>query len=196
MSGFQRICVYCGSQEGTDPAYAAAARAMGTHLAECGIGVVYGGGSIGLMGVLADAALEAGGQVIGVIPKKLHALELGHDGLTSLHVVGSMHQRKALMAELSDAFIALPGGYGTLEELAEVTTWTQLNDHLKPVGLLNVKGYWDPLLAQVQHMVDQGFVRPVHSALIHHASEPRDLLDQLAGAQVPRFREWLETERG
>lgn len=192
---FQRICVFCGSRPGRDPAYAEAATRTGQLLAEQGIGVVFGGGSVGLMGLLADGALAAGGEVIGVIPEKLDAMELGHGGLTRKEVVGSMHERKARMAELSDGFIALPGGYGTLEELAEATTWTQLNDHLKPVGLLDVAGYWDPLLAQIQRMVDDDFVREIHQGLITTDPEPAGLLAKMAAMRIPLMHEWVGAER-
>lgn len=168
---------------------------MGTLLAERGIGLVYGGGSIGLMGTIADAVLAGGGEAIGVIPEKLDRLELGHEGLTRKEVVGSMHERKARMAELSDGFIALPGGYGTLEELAEATTWSQLNDHLKPVGLLDVLGYWDPLLAQVERMVADGFVRPIHQHLIVSHPQPAGLLQTMAAIHIPTIDEWISEEQ-
>ena len=191
MRTFRRICVYCGSSDAVDERFKSAARAVGTLLAQRGIGVVYGGGRIGLMGIVADAALAAGGDVIGVIPEKLQTLELGHSGLTELHVVDSMHERKMLMAELSDGFIALPGGFGTLEEIAEVTTWSQLNYHLKPVGLLNVDGYYDPLIAWVQGALDAGFIRPAHQDLLRGASTPEALLALLASAEIPRLEDWL-----
>lgn len=191
MRTFRRICVYCGSNTGSDR-YVEAARAMGTTLAQQGIDVVYGGGRVGLMGVLADAALQAGGRVYGVIPDKLLALELGHDGLTEMFVTDSMHARKLIMAQLSDAFVAMPGGYGTLEELFEVTTWTQLNYHHKPVGLLNVDGFFDPLLAYLSHAADEGFIRPIHRGLIRHASTPDVLLADLAVAEVPHIGKWID----
>ena len=190
MSEFRRVCVYCGSNSGA-PVYVEAARAMGKTLAERGIGLVYGGGRVGLMGEIAQAVLDDGGQVYGVIPKKLEELELSHTGCTELHVVDNMHQRKHMMAELSDAFIAMPGGFGTLEELFEVTTWTQLNDHLKPVGVLNVAGFYDPLLAMIQHAVDHGFIRAVHRDLILSRTEPGPLLDALASAKIPLLAEWI-----
>ena len=168
---------------------------MGTLLASRGIGLVYGAGSIGLMGRVADAALAAGGEVIGVIPDKLDRLEIGHNGLTRKEVVGSMHERKARMAELSDGFIALPGGYGTLEELAEATTWSQLNDHLKPVGLLDVAGYWDPLLAQVERMVEDNFVRAIHRDLIVSHASPEGLLDVMSTTHIPTIDEWISEEQ-
>src|SRR5215469_5924737 len=145
-------CVFCGSNRGTNPRYAAAAE-LGRCLASSGIGIVYGGGKVGLMGVLADAAIEQGGEVIGVIPRMLVDREIAHPGLTELRIVGSMHERKALMADLSDAFIAMPGGYGTLDEFCEILTWTQLGLQQKPIGMLNVDGYFDPLLALFDHAV-------------------------------------------
>ncbi len=191
MRTFRRICVYCGSSTGR-PVYVEAARGLGTWLAEQGIGVVYGGGRVGLMGVLADAALAAGGEVYGVIPDKLRALELGHEGLTELFVTDSMHARKLIMAQLSDAFIAMPGGYGTLEELFEVTTWTQLNYQEKPVGLLNVEGFYDPLLAHLEHAHGEGFIRPIHRELIQHAATPAALVEKLAEVDLPALHRWID----
>jgi len=190
MRTFERVCVYCGSSRGDDR-YVRAAREMGTTLAERGIGLVYGGGRVGLMGEVADAALAAGGEVIGVIPKKLEGLELAHRGLTELLVVDNMHQRKHQMAEHADAFVAMPGGFGTLEELFEVTTWTQLNDHIKPVGVLNVDGFYDPLLSMVAHAADEGFIRGVHRNLIAQAATPGALLDALASMHIPMLEEWI-----
>jgi len=164
---------------------------MGTLLAQSGIGLVYGGGSIGMMGVLADAALRAKGEVIGVIPKKLVDLEQGHAGLTEMHVVKDMHERKAKMADLCDGFIALPGGFGTLEELAEAITWAALNYHLKPVGLLNVSGYYDQLLGFIEHAINQGFVRPAHSGLLTSDVNASDLLDRMRNAHIPTLDEWI-----
>jgi uncharacterized protein (TIGR00730 family) len=191
MRTFRRICVYCGSNTG-GARYVEAARALGSLLAERRIGLVYGGGRIGLMGVLADAALAGGGQVFGVIPDKLRALELGHEGLTELFVTDSMHARKLVMAQLADAFIAMPGGYGTLEELFEVTTWTQLNYHDKPVGLLNVDGFFDPLLAYIGHAVEEGFIRPIHRDLVQHAPDGPTLLDRLSTAEIPHLGKWID----
>ncbi len=184
---FRRIAVFCGSARGDDPVHAEAARALGRGLAGRGIGVVYGGGRVGLMGELAESALAAGGQVHGVIPQKLRDLEVAHTGLTELFVVDSMHARKMLMASLSDAFIALPGGFGTLEELFEVVTWCQIGYHQKPVGLLNVAGYYDPLLAFVDHAAAAGFIRPAYRPILQHAADLDTLLDQLASVQLPRF---------
>jgi uncharacterized protein (TIGR00730 family) len=191
----RRICVYAGSNPGSDPAYAEAARALATLLAERGIGLVYGGGHVGLMGVLADTALAAGGEVIGVMPQALIDREIGHDGLTELRVVGSMHERKALMAELSDAFVAVPGGIGTLEELIEVYTWSQLGLHRKPCGVLNVQGYYDHLAAFLDHAVTAGFLRPQHRAVLSVAQDPAELLDGLARWEPPTVGKWLERDQ-
>jgi len=171
--------VFCGASSGRLSAYAGAARAFGAAAARRGLGVVYGGGRVGLMGALADAALAAGGEVIGVIPQELVDRELAHDGLTELHVVGSLHERKALMAELSGAFAALPGGFGTLDELMEQLTWSQLGLHAKPVGLLEVEGYWRPLVALARHATEEGFVRESDLAAIAVAEDPDALLDRL-----------------
>jgi hypothetical protein len=179
----QRVLVFCGSSLGGRPAYAAAAQQLGRLLAQRGHGVVYGGASIGLMGALADAALAAGGEVIGVIPERLFAAEVPHAGLTERHVVETMHERKALMAELSDAVIALPGGNGTLDELFEMITWAQLRLHRKPIGLLDVEGYWQPLVALMDHMVTERFVRPEYRDALLVESEPQTLLDRLATAR-------------
>lgn len=188
---FQAVCVYCGSSNRVAPHFREAAAAMGRLLAERDIAVVYGGGSVGLMGTVADAALAAGGRVVGVIPEKLQRLELGHAGLSELHIVPDMHSRKRLMADLSEAFVALPGGWGTLEEIAEATTWTQLNDHLKPVGLLNHAGYYDALLAWVGHAADEGFVRPVHRTLLRAAGTPEELLADLETCEIPHLEGWI-----
>lgn len=192
MRQFRRICVYCGSSDRTDPAYREAAYEVGALLASRRIGVVYGGGRVGLMGAVADGALEAGGEVFGVIPEKLQALELSHKDLTELFVVDSMHARKSIMAHLSDAFIALPGGWGTLEEVFEVTTWTQLNYHRKPVGLLNIRGYYDSLLTFIDHAVSTGFIREGHRGLLQHANEPAGLLAALATAEIPELPKWID----
>lgn len=191
MRSFRRIAVYCGSSDAVDPAWRAVARAMGRLLADRGIGVVYGGGRVGLMGEVADGALERGGQVFGVIPQKLQALEVGHQGCTELFVVDSMHARKAMMAHLADAFVALPGGFGTLEEIIEVTTMGILNYHHKPVGLLNVSGFFDHLLAFVGHAADEGFIRPVHRHVLAVSDTPAGMLAALAGSVMPRVEDWL-----
>ena len=190
----KNLCVYCGSSIGVRPDYAAAAEATGRLLAERGIGVVFGGGSIGMMGAVADAALAEGGEVIGVIPHALAAREVDHVGLTALHKVDTMHERKALMAELSDGFVALPGGLGTLEELMEVWTWVQLGIHRSPVGLLNVAGYFDGLLGFVDHAVAEGFVRPAHRDLLVVADTPLALLDALTAWQPPDVPHWLDPD--
>ncbi|MGD2167408.1 MAG: TIGR00730 family Rossman fold protein [Gammaproteobacteria bacterium] len=173
-----RICVFAGSRSGSEP-FVKAARELGSELANRSIGVVFGGGGIGLMGVLADAALAAGGEVIGVIPKFLCHSEIPHESLTTLHVTDSMHQRKQLMAELSDGFIALPGGLGTLEETFETLTWLQLGIHRKPIGLLNVAGFFDSLEGFLDELVARGFVEAPHRALLNSARTPATLIDQL-----------------
>ena len=190
----RRVCVYAGSNPGSDPAYAEGARELASVLAERGIGLVYGGGRVGLMGVLADTVLAAGGEAIGVMPQALIDREIGHPGLTDLRVVDSMHERKAQMAELSDAFVAVPGGIGTLEELIEVYTWSQLGIHDKACGLLNVRGYYDPLAAQLDRAVAEGFLRPQHRAVLSVASDPADLLDRLATVRPPAGGQWLEQD--
>ncbi|MCO5166052.1 MAG: TIGR00730 family Rossman fold protein [Planctomycetes bacterium] len=180
-----RVTVFCGSQAGLRPRHAEAARALGRALVRRGLGLVTGGGRVGLMGVVADAVLEAGGEAIGVIPRLLATRELAHDGMTHLHVVETMHERKALMATLGGAFVALPGGMGTLEELFEVLTWAQLGIHHKPVGVLDVSGFWAPLATFLDHQVDEGFLRPPHRALLLRADEPDALLDLLERGQPP-----------
>ena len=187
----KRICVFCGSSVGVRPAYAAAAAALAQRLAAQGVGIVYGGGNVGLMGVLADVALEAGGEVIGVIPHSLVAKEVAHTRLGDLRVVGSMHERKALMAELSDAFIALPGGFGTLEEFCEVLTWNQLGLQRKPCGLLNIEGFYDPLLSMFDRAVEEQFVKPQHRRMVISDGEPESLVDRLVHAEVPAVDKWM-----
>lgn len=182
------ICVYCGSRDGDEPAFAAAAAAVGRGIAERGWQLVYGGGRAGLMGRVADAALAAGGRVVGVIPRSLMEREVGHAGLSELHVVDTMHQRKRLMAERSDAFVALPGGIGTFEELFEVWTWRQLGYHDKPVGLLNAAGYYDALLGFLARTVSHGFVSAPQHALLQVHHEPAALLDAI-GRLAPRATE-------
>jgi hypothetical protein len=188
----RRVCVFTGSNTGARPGYTAAARELGTLLAVRGIGLVYGGGRVGLMGTVADAVLAAGGEAIGVIPEPLVAKEVAHVSLTELHVVGSMHQRKALMADLADAFVAMPGGWGTLEEFFEVITWAQLGLHRKPCGLLNTDGYFDSLLAFLDHAVRERFVRSENAALLTVAGAPAELLDRLGAATPPAFEKWLD----
>lgn len=174
------ICVYCGSRDGADPRYREAARSLGSVLARSGIGLVYGGARVGLMGAVADAALAAGGAVLGVIPRGLAAREVAHDGLTELRVVETMHQRKLAMIEAADGFIAMPGGFGTLEELFEVLTWHQIGWHDKPAGLLDVAGFYQPLIACMNHMQDQGFVGAEHVSRIAVAETAQALVEQMA----------------
>ncbi len=176
-----RVCVYAGSQAGARPEYAAAAQALVAQLAAHGLGVVYGGGRVGLMGVVAGSGMAAGAEVIGVIPQQLQQRELAHEGLSELRVVGSMHERKALMAELSVAFVALPGGIGTLEELIEMMTWAQLGLHTKPCALLNVAGYYDPLVAFLDGAVREGFLSPLGRGLLKVAEDPAELVPELLG---------------
>jgi uncharacterized protein (TIGR00730 family) len=180
----RRLCVFCGSRSGLRPNYLEQARALGKTLAQEGIGVVYGGAHVGLMGAVADAAMANGGEVIGVIPEALVAREVAHGGLTQLHVVKTMHDRKAKMAELSDGFIALPGGLGTLEELFEVVTWAMLSIHQKPIGVLDTDGYWGSLFAFLTRAANEGFIDPAHLALIHRDEAPLALIDRLR-AHVP-----------
>ena len=177
----KRVCVFCGASTGVREEYGDAARKLAAALARRGLGLVYGGGKVGLMGLLADSMLQAGGEVIGVIPQHLVAKEVAHRGVTELHIVDTMHQRKAMMNELSDAFIALPGGYGTLEEFFEILTWSQLGIHCKPSGLLNVSGYYDNLLAMLDHAVVEGFLLPANRKLVI-ADTDADLLVQRLGS--------------
>lgn len=179
----KRLAVYCGSALPADPVYVEAARHVGRSLALRGIGIVYGGGRLGLMGAVADAALEAGGEVVGVIPEALVSAEVAHRGCTELHVVQTMHQRKALFTDLSDGFMTLPGGVGTMDELWEAISWAQLGYHSKPVGLLNIAGFYDQLIAFNQHMIGAGFIRPQHANILLHADAIELLLDQMAAYQ-------------
>src|SRR6058998_329371 len=191
MAALRRVCVFCGSKPGARPEYADAARALAATLVAAGIDLVYGGGRVGLMGVIADAVLDAGGQVIGVIPDHMSDREIAHYGLTDLRVVGSMHERKALMYDLSDGFIALPGGLGTLEELFEITTWSQLGLHVKPTGFLDVAGYFDLLVAFLDHLTAEGFVKPQHRRLLVAERRPDRLLDALRAFEPPPLPRWL-----
>lgn len=191
MVAIRSVCVFCGSSVPADTRYRDAARALGALVADRGIALVYGGGSVGLMGELADAALAHGGRVIGVIPAGLFAREVNHTGLTELREVASMHERKQLMYDLSDAFIALPGGLGTLEELAEVATWSQLGLHSKPVVLLDVGGFWDPLAAQLDRMVSTGLLKPASRDLIQQARSPGEALAVLAAAEPAQPERWI-----
>lgn len=184
--------MFAGSSSGARPEYRAAAAELGRVLAADGIGLVYGGARVGLMGVVADAVLAAGGEVTGVIPAAMVAKEIAHDGLTDLRVVASMHERKATMADLADGFVALPGGWGTWEELFEIATWAQLGLHRKPCGLLNVRGYFDPLLSFIQHAVDEGFVRREHARMLVVSEAAAPLVGLLAAASAPLVEKWLD----
>jgi len=190
------ICVYCGSSPGKDPAFLQAARELGTLLAKRGHTLVYGGGNTGLMGVVADAVLAAGGRVVGVIPDHLVRREVGHSGLTEQHVVASMHERKAKMVSLADDFLALPGGVGTLEEIIEVFVWMQLGLHAKPCALLNVNGYYDPLINYLTHMTQQRFLRPEHLSQLIVAREPSEALDRLLSFTPTAIEKWIDREQG
>jgi uncharacterized protein (TIGR00730 family) len=187
----QRVCVYCASNDGARPEYLAAARALGRAIASRGMCVVYGGGRVGLMGALADAALDAGGEVVGIMPHALVQREVAHHGLTALHVVDSMHERKAMLADMSDAFIAMPGGLGTLEEFFETWTWAQLGVHQKPVGLLDVVGYWQPLVRMLEHATAEGFVRGTPQEWLVMEQDADAMLDRLATFAPPQMRRWL-----
>lgn len=193
MSSRWSVCVFCGSSAGADSAYRSAAERLGAFLAGRGHCLVYGGGRVGLMGALASAALTAGGRVIGVIPEALVAREIAHTGLTELHVTTGMHARKARMLELADAFVAMPGGFGTLDELFEVLTWAQLGIHAKPIGLLNLAGYFDPLIRFMDHAVDLGFVRAEHRALLPVAEDPALLLE-LMSRQTSPVPKWTDAD--
>jgi uncharacterized protein (TIGR00730 family) len=186
------VCVFSGSSPGANPVYAATARRLGEELAGRGIRLVYGGASVGLMGAVADAALAGGGEVVGVIPRQLVDREVAHGGLSDLRVTGSMHERKALMADLSDGFVALPGGFGTLEEFAEVLTWSQLGLQRKPCGLLNVAGFYTPLLRFLDHATAERFVRVEHRDLVLAETDPAGLLDALASWDPPGVGKWLD----
>ena len=194
MVAVRAVCVFCGSSTPADPRYRDAARALGALIARRNVTLVYGGGSVGLMGELADAALVHGGQVIGVIPVGLFAREVSHTGLTELREVASMHERKQLMYDLSDAFVALPGGLGTLEELAEVATWSQLGLHSKPVVLLNVGGFWDSLLAQLDLMERTGLLTPTGRDLIRQARSADEALSVLTAATPAQPEKWITAE--
>lgn len=191
---FRSVCVYCGASPGHDPLYAEAARALGREMAQQKLALVYGGGHVGLMGIIADAVLEAGGEVTGVIPKALMDTEVGHNRLTRLLVVKDMHERKALMAEHANGFIAMPGGLGTLEELFEAMTWAQLGFHEKPVGLLNVNGFYDPLIAFLSQLEQEGFLRAEHRHLLINENEPLALLERLRGFRMPEGVSWLSRQ--
>lgn len=185
------VCVYCGSNEGRLPVYAEAARGLGRALVERGLGLVYGGASVGIMGVLADTVLSLGGRVTGVMPEAIVRKEVAHRGLTELHVTSSMHERKMRMAELSDAFVALPGGIGTLEEIFEAWTWAQLGLHAKPCGLLNVAGYYDGLIAFLDHTAAERFVKAANRSMLIVSDDPSDLLDRFACYRAPAVEKWI-----
>jgi uncharacterized protein (TIGR00730 family) len=187
----RNICVYCGSSPGKNPAFSLAAASLARMLCERGIGLVYGGAAVGVMGALANAVLESGGQAIGVIPRSLAVKEVAHHNLTELHVVASMHERKAMMAELADGFIALPGGWGTLEEIFEILTWAQLGFHEKPCGLLNIEGYYDGLIGFLENAIEQQFVKEACRPMLMQAHEPVALLDQFAEYRAPKVRKWV-----
>lgn len=189
------VCVFCGSRPGVRPAYQAMARQLGALIAERDLELVYGGGNVGLMGLLADACLEAGGRVVGVIPRALMEWEVGHEGLTRLEIVDSMHTRKARMAELAEGFIALPGGMGTFEELFEVLTWAQLGFHAKPVALLDVEGYYGPLVQMLERGVSEGFMKPENRSLLLHGDSPVQLLREMAQYHPPAVARRIKDER-
>lgn len=191
MTEIRRLAVFCGSNPGARPEYVEGARALGSLLSQRGIGVVYGGSSVGLMAALAEAVLEEGGEIIGVIPKMLVEREVAHRSLSDLRIVDSMHERKALMAELSDGFVALPGGIGTLEEFFEIWTWAQLGVHEKPCGLLNIAGYFDPLLEFLDRAVAEKFVRDVHRSMVIVESEPEALLARFEDYEAPKVVKWI-----
>ncbi len=193
--GVHRICVFCGSSRGASSIYAEQAAALGARIASRGRVLVYGGGNIGLMGVVADAALHAGGEVIGIIPRALMDKELGHRGITDLRIVDSMHERKARMADLADAFVALPGGFGTLDEFCETLTWAQLGLHAKPCGLLNTHGYYDAFLQQLDVAVQAGFLRHAHRRLISVAEDVDDLLLMLEHAHPAPQHKWIDRDQ-
>ncbi|WP_027795492.1 LOG family protein [Paraburkholderia acidipaludis] len=186
------VCVYCGSSHGASPVYTEAARAFGRALVAADLGLVYGGGKVGLMGVIADTVMAEGGRAIGVIPELLVNKEVGHEGLSELHVVPDMHHRKKMMADLADAFVAMPGGAGTLEELFEVYTWAQLGYHHKPVAVLNIDGFYDPLIALLQHTVREGFMRQTYFDLLQVDSDPAVLIEKLERYRAPAQDKWSD----
>ena len=195
MPALSSVCVFCGSNGGADPAYLAAAEAVGTGLARRGIRIVYGGGRVGLMGALADSARAAGGEVVGVMPQALVDREIGHTGIDDLRVVDTMHERKALMVELSDAFVALPGGIGTLEELFEVYTWAQLGIHAKPLALLDVAGYYEPLAAFLDHAVAQRFLRAETRGMLAVADSIEGVLETFERWRPPAMHKWIDLDQ-
>jgi uncharacterized protein (TIGR00730 family) len=190
----RRICVFCGSSAGIRPVYAETARVLGRLMVERNLGLVYGGGNVGLMGTIADAVTEGGGHVVGVIPEALMKRELAHRGVAELLIVQSMHERKAKMAELSDAFIAMPGGFGTFEEFCEILTWAQLGLHRKPCGMLNVEGYYDPLISLFDQAVSEGFLHPENRRLVIQETDPERLLDKLANFTPFKTERWIDRD--
>lgn len=190
----RRVCVYAGSNVGTRHEYAEAAADLARAIVDRGLGIVYGGGNVGLMGVLADAAIAAGGEVIGIMPDALVAREIGHRGVTELRIVSSMHERKAMMSELAGGFVALPGGFGTIEELVEVLTWSQLGIHAKPCALLDVAGFYRPLVDFFGRAAEEGFVREQHHAMLIVDSDPSALLDRMAAWQPPKVHKWIDLD--
>jgi len=188
----QAICVFCGANYGKRPSYRESARRVGEILAKRGITLVYGGGNVGLMGALADACLEKGGRVVGVIPRALKEKEIAHQGLTQMHVVGSMHERKAMMADLADAFLTLPGGFGTWDEFCEALTWSQLGLQRKACAFLNVEGYYDALLAMAQRAAEDGFIRPEHCELLLVDTDPERIVERLQDYEVPYVPKWAD----
>ena len=190
MTEVRSICVYCGSRPGASPEFVAQAKVLGHAMVEAGITLVFGAGSIGIMGAVADAVLEAGGEAIGVIPRGLHRAEITHPNLTELYMVETMHERKAKMIELSDAFVAAPGGFGTLEELFEVLTWGQLGIHAKPIGLYNTEGYWNPLLRMLDHCLEQRFIDPFQRELVLEAETPATLFEALQAYEPHEHTVW------
>lgn len=194
MHQIRRVCVFCGSNEGTTAAYREAAEELGHEIVRRGWGLVYGGGSVGLMGVLADAVLAARGEVVGVIPEMLATKELLHPGATKMHIAPTMHARKALMEELSDAFVALPGGFGTFEELLEIITWAQLGIHAKPIGLLNTRGFYDRLSGFFEHAIEEGFIKAKQRSLIVAGATAGELLDRLERHEMPQVKKWIQRE--
>lgn len=192
MGDMRRICVFCGSSAGGRPEYRSCAEELGAELARRHIGLVYGGGNVGLMGAIADAMVQAGGEAMGVIPEHLMTREIGHKRLTKLHIVHSMHERKALMADLADAFIALPGGFGTLEEFFEVLTWSQLGLHIKPCGVINVLEYYSPLLRMLDHAVEEGFLKSQNRSLVLARNTPSEMLEALKEWRPVQVEKWLD----
>ncbi len=188
------LCVFCGSNYGIRHNYRETAASLGRFLAEMECRLIYGGGNVGLMGVVANAVLAAGGEVIGVIPQALATKELAHPGLTKMHVVPGMHARKALMADLADGFVAMPGGFGTFEELLEIITWALLGIHHKPIGLLNAAGYFDGLTRLIEHAIEERFIKPEYRGLFVIAEDPRDLVHQMETHRMPKVRKWIKAE--